>query len=691
MITVTIPHAQARLAWRRLLSSILLGCACLLFNSGAWAAPATQDNAPLDAIAAQIGDLRATPPTTTERFRQPAESWEINGDEEYELYYHVGAYHVHITSTDLMAWGNGTLEGSDFYLEVDTFHAGGPLNNQFGIVFRQVDLDNYYLFTISSDGYYKLEKQVDNAWVSLIDWAASDAIATGEGSVNQLGVLAQGEQIGLLINDTVVDVVTDDAFSAGLIGLAAGSYDEADVTIAFDDLAFWELAAPPVAEATPRIRLGPRTTPTPTAAAATSTLLAEYKADAALTTEEFSSNDGTWVTSTGEAGSQQIDNDRFAITINKGNTMLWSTYRRSGDLAGNFLAELDVELVDGPATTDMGLLTHVVDDQHFILYAIRADGTYGLWRRTDDGWSALIDWSPSDLIDTTTGAVNRLGIYRNDEQVTLFINDTEVDQATIAADEHGWFALAASANNEEAVTVAFDNFALWTDEALPEPTPMAELPDVSERLTEIRKGEPDFSEGFRRDEGNWTISEDADAAISYQDRTLHMRIDSENWLSWSAHQTITAAQLDAFYVEVDIEQVAGPSNGEYGVIFRWLDDNNFYGYYLSGQGTFSLWRKSAGEWTELMPWTVTTALIVGDGAVNRLGLLVEGAQMTLFVNDVVVGQVTDDTLSGGQLALSAGTFAEGSLEVTFDNFDFWALTAKQTETSRLRQLLKPTR
>ena len=39
-----------------------------------------------------------------------------------------------------------------------------------------------------------------------------------------------------------------------------------------------------------------------------------------------------------------------------------------------------------------------------------------------------------------------------------------------------------------------------------------------------------------------------------------------------------------------------------------------------------------------------------------------------FVNDVQVGQVTDETLEAGDIGLLAETFTPGGLRVAFDNF-----------------------
>jgi len=43
-------------------------------------------------------------------------------------------------------------------VEVDALKVGGERDNRFGIICRAADLNSFYTFIISSDGYYALGK-----------------------------------------------------------------------------------------------------------------------------------------------------------------------------------------------------------------------------------------------------------------------------------------------------------------------------------------------------------------------------------------------------------------------------------------------------------------------------------------------------------------------------------------------------
>lgn len=159
---------------------------------------------------------------------------------------------------------------ADFDLTVQGRAVEGPEDNGFGVVFRLQDQDNdstrddsYYLFLISSDGYYQVTRSVNGVEKILSDWAESDAITVGIDALNTLRVRAQGntfqfyvndQQLGLCIPDnpegistfmmgeciggSMVQTLTDDSIPNGRIGVGARTTETGDsgVIVEFDNL-----------------------------------------------------------------------------------------------------------------------------------------------------------------------------------------------------------------------------------------------------------------------------------------------------------------------------------------------------------------------------------------------------------------------------------------------------------------------
>ncbi len=161
----------------------------------------------------------------------------------------------------MLGWSGGPVRAADFYVEVDTYHVAGPLDNEFGFVFRN-DGDNYYAYGISSDGYFRLQKWLDGEWQSIVDWTEATAINKGEGSHNVVGLLAFGEQISLLVNGQVLATAADESVQGDEVALMASSFSEAGVEVAFEDFMYWspsgEATVVPTEEAHPEEVTQPR-------------------------------------------------------------------------------------------------------------------------------------------------------------------------------------------------------------------------------------------------------------------------------------------------------------------------------------------------------------------------------------------------------------------------------------------------
>lgn len=158
----------------------------------------------------------------------------------------------------------------DFDLRVETKAVSGPVNNGFGLIFRlqnhdintsQAD-DSYYLFLISSDGYYQVRRVLGEDQTEMSTWIPSPVINQGLGVTNYLRVVAQGDKFAFYINGqqmslcipdnpegrstvdrsgqcvqgTMQPTLADSSLSSGQLGVVATTLNESDVVVDFDNL-----------------------------------------------------------------------------------------------------------------------------------------------------------------------------------------------------------------------------------------------------------------------------------------------------------------------------------------------------------------------------------------------------------------------------------------------------------------------
>lgn len=131
-----------------------------------------------------------------------------------------------------------------------------------------------------------------------------------------------------------------------------------------------------------------------------------------------------------------------------------------------------------------------------------------------------------------------------------------------------------------------------------------------------------------------------------------------------------------FYLTVDALLDSGPTDSEYGVVFRLDDNNNYYSFQANDDQKFSFWLRYNGKWIKLLDWKKTSAIRPGE--VNRIGVLAEGSRFSFFINDQFVGEAEDDRLAVGRVGFYVLTRPDEVQNVfEFDNFKLSTATPNQ--------------
>jgi hypothetical protein len=184
------------------------------------------------------------PPTTQplvlfqDDFSDTSGSWySMETDEGLTDYFNEG-YRILVNRNDYYLWSipKGQLF-TDVRIEVDASKIGGPDFNEIGVICRYKDSDNFYFFTISSDGYYSVSKFIDGneQWIGMDEPQLDDVnIHTGE-ATNQLEVVCNQGTLSLSVNGKHLIDVTDGDLSEGNVGLIAGTWDTPGTDILFDN------------------------------------------------------------------------------------------------------------------------------------------------------------------------------------------------------------------------------------------------------------------------------------------------------------------------------------------------------------------------------------------------------------------------------------------------------------------------
>jgi hypothetical protein len=152
-----------------------------------------------------------------------------------------GFYQMNLHADNQLIWSETFDVGSDnLVMEVDTLLNSGTMENAQGLICRLTDLNNFYLLMIGNDGWYFIDKYVDDMRETLISGFAPEGVISPE--FNQIQARCDGTNLSLTVNDELVAEVEDDSHPSGEVGLAMQSYDEGEVSISFDNFIVYDAA-----------------------------------------------------------------------------------------------------------------------------------------------------------------------------------------------------------------------------------------------------------------------------------------------------------------------------------------------------------------------------------------------------------------------------------------------------------------
>jgi hypothetical protein len=157
------------------------------------------------------------------------------------------------------------------------------------------------------------------------------------------------------------------------------------------------------------------------------------------------------------------------------------------------------------------------------------------------------------------------------------------------------------------------------------------------------------------------------SSVYLADGSYHIVAVDPSQLVVGVSQRLSLAE---FTLEVDAQQVSGDDDNEYGLVCGYQDDDNYYELAISGDGYAGFFAKQGGRWEQISPFSGTESINQGT-AVNHLRLEVSEGTFSLYVNDELALQESDQRFSEGLIGFACGSFTEGVLHCSFDNLGVW--------------------
>ncbi len=139
-----------------------------------------------------------------------------------------GQYEFNNQEFGEFSWMNDTMQ--DGSIEADSTWLGGHESRGYGLIFRLLDVKNFYVLWITAEGNYSVGKIVDDNAVPIKGWTYSEAIR--KRGKNRIRIEFCGSLMNIFINGEKLSVLKDDTFTQG----GYGFYTHGGVHAVYDNL-----------------------------------------------------------------------------------------------------------------------------------------------------------------------------------------------------------------------------------------------------------------------------------------------------------------------------------------------------------------------------------------------------------------------------------------------------------------------
>jgi len=174
-----------------------------------------------------------------------------------------------------------------------------------------------------------------------------------------------------------------------------------------------------------------------------------------------------------------------------------------------------------------------------------------------------------------------------------------------------------------------------------------------------------FQDDFSDPSSGWVTVHEPDQIMAYENGGFRIWVNKPNFDYWSVPDLRFA---DA-HIEVDVTKIGGPDDNDIGLICRYKNSDNFYGFLISSDGYYGISERQNGEHQVIgMDGMKYSSVIHTGNAKNHIRADCVGNLLTLYVNGVKLVEVEDSTLAVGDVGILAGSFSQPGVDILFDNF-----------------------
>lgn len=336
----------------------------------------------------------------SDQFTNNNNNWHIANEENINFNVKNGKYYLN-HKRDNKGWSSyldvNIDTYKDFEIETKIDKINGVTNYGYGLIFGKKD-NNDFRFYISSTGYYKIARVIDNKEQIIQKWTLNSNVNSGNLKSNVLTVKKEDRFYKFYINGTYVYQTEFENFFGNKLGYVV--YDNQEIAIDYLRVKYL-----------------------------TKNTITKKNIDLSVPlTEQFNNNYNAWTVDNKDTYSASINDGYFNIHRKKdGGSFIGKSININTQK--DFIIETTISREKSGSTGLYGLTFGRKNSSNEFTFLLSTNGSYMFRKFDNDVYNKIIPFNSNNAIKTGIGEKNYLKIVKSGKLLRFYINDVYLNEA----------------------------------------------------------------------------------------------------------------------------------------------------------------------------------------------------------------------------------------------------------------------
>jgi len=506
----------------------------------------------------------------------------------------------------------------DFKIESKILKISGISNNGFGFTFGREDSDNQYVFTITSNGSYSIDRYIKGKFKGIKSWTKSSAIKKGNYSYNTLKLIKENNLLKFYVNNSYLYSMNFEKFMGNRFGFVIYKNQK----IAIDDVSISYINDRTIIEKNDDIVVSG------------STVLEEY----------FNSNSNNWPSGSTDDKAISISNSFYNFSHKKDKGGWAVNIPKKFDTSRDFEISTKIKKITGVTNYSYGLQWAKEGKSSFRFY-ITSSGYYKISRVVNDKEEVIKKFTKSSSINTGNGKSNTLKIKKIGDTYKFYVNNTYLTQT----DFEPFFGNRVG-------YVVFNKQKIAVDYLI-----IKHLSKAKNTVVTSNSLKTPLSENFSSNSNGWDLTDNDNKTTRISEGKLYIKNNIKNGGAFIGKRVDIDTNKD-FIIETSVTRRTSDSNGSIAFAFGRKNNTNEFDLFLSKDGSYLFRRLENDKSIKDIPWTNTSALKTSAFQTNKLKIVKSGSLLRFYINDQYVNEAPYIPFYGKYIGFSVYDKQEVSID-----------------------------